>query len=272
MGQSNDDLSYPAEPGTETKIRFARSRETTHGSEDDRVDPPLWKVGDIVEGFVLEQLLGSGVTSTVYRVRELETDRRYALKILRTRCEQTRTASRLGFRRMIPFSHPSLVYVDRILSIGEYIGFTMEEVVGKRLVEVINETRGQGRAAVFDLAYRLLHDIGGALQTIHDAGLVHRDVKPENVMVDINGRAKLIDYGLVGSYDPESDPDARRNYLAGTYWYMAPESISMQMYPPACDVYALGSVVLELIADHSQLPQEQAGVSLGLAIGDVRSF
>jgi hypothetical protein len=229
-------------------------------------------VGDEVDGLVIEKLLGSGVTSTVYRVRDRETGRRFALKILRTRCEETLTASRLGFRRMALLSHPSLVRVDRIIQIGRCIGFTMEEVVGKRLVEVINQTRGEDRSRVFDLAKRLLHDLGGALQTLHDEGLVHRDVKPENVMIDQNGRARLVDYGLVGTYDPVSDPDARRNYLAGTYWYMAPESISMQIYPPACDVYALGCIVLELIAHRASLPVEIEGASLGQSIGDVRSF
>ncbi len=272
MVPSNDDPAYPAEPGTETKIRFAKTRETTHGANDVRIDPPMWKVGDVLEGYILEKLLGSGVTSSVYRVRDVITGRNFALKLLRTRCEITRTASRVGFRRMEMFSHPSLVAVDHILHIGDYIGFTMDEVVGRRLVEVINETRHLDRAAVFQLATRLLHDIGGALQTLHDAGVVHRDVKPENVMIDEHGQAILIDYGLVGSYDPESDPDARRNYLAGTYWYMAPESISEQMYPPACDVYALGCIVLELIASRSRLPAVETGVSLGQSIGDVRSF
>jgi tRNA A-37 threonylcarbamoyl transferase component Bud32 len=272
MSEISDDLCLPPNPGSETKLRIAKARETIGGSDDTAVDPPIWKIGDIVQGFLLEKLLGSGVTSSVYRVREIDTGRIYALKLLRTRCEMTRSASRVGFRRMLPFNHPALVLVDRIWSIGDYIGFTMEEVAGQRLVEVINKTRTQGRDAVFALARRLLNDVGSALQAMHLACLVHRDVKPENVMIDESGQAKLIDYGLVGSWDPETDPDARRNYLAGTYWYMAPESISKQMYPPACDVYALGSIVLELIANRSKLPPEELGVSLGQSIGDVRSF
>lgn len=272
MSSSDSNDGYRSSPVSETKIRFARSRETTRGADELAVEPLAWRVGDEVDGLVIEKLLGSGVTSTVYRVRDSETGRRFALKILRTRCEETLTASRLGFRRMALLSHPSLVRVDRIIQVGRCIGFTMEEVVGERLIEVINQTRCEDRSRVFDLAKRLLHDLGGALQTLHDEGLVHRDVKPENVMIDQNGRARLVDYGLVGTYDPDSDPDARRNYLAGTYWYMAPESISMQIYPPACDVYALGCIVLELIAHRSSLPVEIEWASLGQSIGDVRSF
>lgn len=262
----------PLEPVTETKLRVTKARETTRSSDEARIDPPPWKKGETVGGFLIERLIGSGVTSSVYRARELKTGRIFALKILRTRCEETRTASRLGFRRIQPLSHPALIHIYEMIQLGSYIGFQMEYVAGKRLLEVIRKTPRDDRSRLFEMATRLLHDVGGALLAIHGSGSVHRDVKPENVMLDTNGRFRLIDYGLVGSYDPVSDPDARRNYLAGTYWYMAPESITSQIYPPACDVYALGCIVLELIADHSKLPAEQAGVSLGQSIGDVRSF
>jgi|GEM_PF-1687876 len=262
----------PPDPVTETKLRVTKARETTRLSDEARIDPPPCKKGDTFGGFLIERLIGSGVTSSVYRARELKTGRIFALKILRTRCEETRTASRLGFRRIQPLSHPSLIHIFEMIQLGSYIGFQMEYVAGKRLWEVIRKTPRDDRSRLFEMGTRLLHDVGGALGAIHGSGSVHRDVKPENVMLDSKGRFRLIDYGLVGSYDPVSDPDARRNYLAGTYWYMAPESITSQIYPPACDVYALGCIVLELIADHSKLPAEQAGVSLGQSIGDVRSF
>jgi serine/threonine protein kinase len=104
---------------------------------------------------------------------------------------------------------------------------------------------------------------------LHGSGLVHRDIKPDNLLIETNGQIRLIDYGLVGSYDPEADPDARRGYLAGSFWYMAPESICSQSYPPACDIYALGCVLLELVADPSRLPEPQLGMSLGETVGDI---
>lgn len=272
MGITNDDEGYPAQPGIETKLRYAKNRETTRGEDDLTLEPLNVKIGDEVNGYVLEQVIGSGVTSTVFRVREVETGRKLALKVLRSRSEETLAASRIGFSHMSKIRHPSLVKLYRIVPVGKCVGFVMEEVVGSRLLDLFVQNRTADRTVIFDLAKRLIRDLGGALEAMHDAGFVHRDVKPENVLIDKTGRARLVDYGLIGTFDPVSDPDARRNYLAGTIWYMAPESISEQMYPPACDVYAVGCVVLELIADRAQLPQETLGQSFGHVIGDIRSF
>ena len=269
----SDGIAFnPAEPANETIIRVVKSCETPQFSDDLKVEPARWNVGDDLGSFVIEAAIGSGVTSSVYRVREKTTGRIFAMKILRTRSDAMLTASRVGFRRIQKLNHPSLVRCNQMLLVGDNLAFTMEEVVGKRLIDVINETRSENRAATFELAIHLLHDIGGALQAIHDAGLVHRDVKPDNVMIDQHGRARLIDYGLVGSYDPESDPDAQRGYLAGTYWYMAPECLTKQIYPPACDVYSLGCMLLELIADPNRLPQVSEGNSLGQSLDVVRSY
>ena len=272
MSDSDDPPIDPPDPKSETKQRRGKAKETTRQQDEIRIDVDPWKKGDIVSGFLLERRVGSGVTSSVYRARELKTGRIFALKIILTRCTETVTASRLGFCRIQPLSHPALINVYQMLPAGDYTAFKMEFVAGKRLVEVIRENRGDDRASLFEIASRLLRDIGGALRVIHNACLVHRDVKPENVMLDSKGQFRLIDYGLVGTYDPVSDPDARRNYIAGTYWYMAPESITSQIYPPACDVYSLGCIILELIADRSKLPVEQVGISLVQSIGDVRSF
>jgi len=262
----------PAEPGNETRIRAVKSHETPRAADELNIEPARWNVGDDLGDFEIEAAIGSGVTSSVYRVREKATGRSFAMKILRTRSEEMLTASRVGFRRIQKLCHPSLVRCDRMLLVGDNLAFTMEEVVGKRLVDVINEARADERAVTYELAIQLLHDIGGALQAIHAAGLVHRDVKPDNVMIDQQGRARLIDYGLVGSYDPVSDPDAKRGYLAGTYWYMAPESITKQIYPPACDVYSLGCMLLELVADRNRLPSVIDGGSLGQSLGSVQAY
>ncbi len=255
-------------PGAETVLRGANQRETLPHSQERPLEPPPWQIGQQVADFVIEAMLGSGVTSTVYRVKQTTTGKRFALKVLRVRSEETLAASRLGYRRVMPLAHPSLVRIYSMHQLDGMIAFTMEEVVGEPISKMLRSIAGD-RELVFRLAAQLTHDIGGALQTLHAAGLVHRDVKPDNLLVEPSGAIRLIDYGLVGCFDPESDPDARRSYLAGTYWYMAPESISSQIYPPACDVYALGCVLLELIADPARLPDPQQGRSLGEAVGEL---
>lgn len=254
-------------PGAETVHRPV-NRETIHGSQSRSQEPPPWQVGQRVGDFQFEAILGSGVTSTVYRVRQLSSGRRCALKVVHLRGEEALSASRLGYRRVMPLSHPSLVRIHGMHQLDDRLGFTMDEVRGKPVNQAAAALGGD-RERLFAMAARMIRDVGGALQTLHAAGLVHRDVKPENLMVEPSGLIRLIDYGLVGSYDPESDPDARRSYLAGTFWYMAPESITSQIYPPACDVYALGCVLLEMIADLARLPDLQQGRSLVDAIGEL---
>lgn len=217
---------------------------------------------------MIESVLGAGVTSTVYRVTEASTGKKLALKLLRVREQESLTTSRLGHRRVMPLAHPSLAKIHGMHLLDGMPAIAMERVDGITLSDLIRSLAGD-RALAFRYAAKVAMDIGGALQMLHGSGLVHRDIKPDNLMVETNGRIRLIDYGLVGSYDPEADPDARRGYLAGSFWYMAPESICSQRYPPACDIYALGCVLLELVADPSRLPEPQLGMSLGETVGDI---
>lgn len=249
--------------------RMAPKRETVSVDGERPLPPPCWQPGQRVGDFVIDEVLGSGVTSTVYRVHDaVRKSCSLALKVLRLRSESALAASRLGYRRVKDVRHPLLVRVDGIHQLEGMWAISMEEVLGCPMNQVIRRLGGD-RASAFRLATQVAMDVGDALRALHSAGLVHRDVKPDNLLVEPSGRVRLVDYGLVGSFDPEGDPDARRSYLAGTVWYMAPESIYFQMYPPACDVYALGTVLLETIVDASKLPEPKQGSSLAEAIGDI---
>ncbi len=254
----------------ETIRRPVNHRETSNSDESEAIAPPQWPVGTNVGGYQIGQVIGNGKYSTVYAVHELKTGNPLALKLLRTKSPTSILTNRLAFRNMLPLSHPSLIKMGQLIKIDQYIGMTMERVQGRRLCDEVPVMRKAPREQLFDFAYELLRQIGGALAVMHANSLVHRDVKPDNIMYDHRGRFRLIDYGIVGQCDPEYDPDARRNYLAGTFWYMAPESIYDQIYPPACDVYSLGCVTLELLADHRRLPEQKLGTSLGQVVRDVR--
>jgi len=264
----DDFLDRTIYPGVETVYRQCAGRETLSHSGEAPLPPPEWVPGQQVGDFVIDSILGSGVTSTVYRVAEATTGKKLALKLLRVREQESLTTSRLGHRRVMPLVHPSLVRIHGMHMLDGMPAIAMECVDGITLSELIRSLGGD-RALAFRIAARVAVDIGGALQMLHGSGLVHRDIKPDNLLIETTGRIRLIDYGLVGSYDPEADPDARRGYLAGSFWYMAPESICSQRYPPACDIYALGCVLLELVADPSRLPEPQLGMSLGETVGNI---
>lgn len=268
--QYDDFFDRTTYPGLETVFRQRTCRETLSLSGESPLPPPSWGCGHQIGDFAIDSVLGSGVTSTVYRATEVSTGRNLALKLLRVRDQESLTTSRLGHRRVMPLSHPSLAKIYGLYLLDGMPAVAMERVDGISLSELIRSLAGAGdRALAFRYAAKVALDIGGALQMLHGSGLVHRDIKPDNLLVEPSGRVRLVDYGLVGSYDPEADPDARRGYLAGSFWYMAPESICSQRYPPACDIYALGCVLLELVADPSRLPEPILGMSLGETVGDI---
>lgn len=265
--QYDDTYDRVTYPGAETAIRGREKRETLAISEELPLPPPDWRPGQQVGDFIVDSVLGSGVTSTVFRVTELSTCRSMAMKVLRVRGPECLATSRLGYRRVMRLSSPSLVRVHGMRQVEGMVAFLMDEVQGVTLSE-LRQSIGDDRDRAIEIAGQVARGIGEALQALHAAGLVHRDVKPDNILVEPSGRVRLIDYGLVGSFDPFGDPDARRSYLAGSYWYMAPESICSQIYPPACDVFALGAVLLELVADSSQLPEPRLGSSLGEMVSE----
>ena len=185
--------------------------------------------------------LGAGGMGTVYEALDRRTRERVALKLL----------GELGagllrfkneFRLAARLSHPSLVTLYELVQVDEVAWFTMELVDG---VELRHWVRGRDGVCDLDRLYRALAQLLDALACLGDAGVVHRDLKPNNVLVSATGTLKLLDFGLAGGRDT---PDFVASMAAGTPIYMAPEQITegTPVGPPA-DLYALGVIVYELL-------------------------
>ena len=202
-------------------------------------------VGDVVaERYELEELVGTGGMSSVYRAKDMLLERNVALKILHdTYLADPATIER--FRRearaVAQLSHPNIVTViDR----GEdeqrqFIVF--EYVEGENLKEVLERT---GRFPV-RRALELAIEIGSALAFAHQAGLVHRDVKPQNVLLNGDGETKVTDFGIARSIDVEGV--TQTGTVLGTSNYIAPEQASGLPVDAQTDVYSLGVVLFELL-------------------------
>jgi eukaryotic-like serine/threonine-protein kinase len=209
-------------------------------------------IGEVIAGrYELEELVGVGGMSNVYRAHDRLLERRVALKLLHDRysdddeyVERFRREARSAAR----LSHPGIVTViDR----GEQDGrqfIVFEHVQGETLKQLLDR---EGPLPV-DLALELALQIGRALSFAHGQGLVHRDVKPQNVLLNGDGRAKVTDFGIARAVDV--DGMTTTGAVVGTSHYIAPEQAKGDKVDAQSDVYALGAVLYELLSGGVPFP------------------
>ena len=218
-------------------------------------------IGTVLSGrYRLEAKLGSGGMSTVYLARDQTLDRPVAVKVMhREMSEQPEQLER--FRRearaVAKLSHPNVVAVIDAGEDGGYPYIVFEYVEGENLKQRIK------RLGPLDpqesLAYAI--EIARGLSVAHDRKLVHRDVKPQNVLIDAEGRAKVTDFGIARQLEQQGVTDTGR--VLGTTDYVSPEQAMGHRVDPRSDVYSLGVVLYEmLIGDVPFSADTQVGVAM----------
>ncbi len=202
-------------------------------------------------GFDVISELGRGAETVVYRVRRQGRD--YALKLLTASggdTAQLLTALRREAALLACVGHAQLprIFDVGLVEAGPYL--VLEYVDGRPLSEVIRTGRIDEARAL-----RLASDVAAPLAAAHRAGLVHRDVKPDNIIVDRNGAARLIDFGLAARGGRQDDR------VAGTLLYSAPEQTGMLKRPVdgRSDLYALGVVLFEAVTGRPPFESSDAG-------------
>src|SRR5215217_8137958 len=209
-------------------------------------------IGEVIGGrYELEELVGRGGMSNVYRAHDRLLERTVALKLLHDRysdddeyVERFRREARAAAR----LSHPNIVTViDRGEQDGrQYIVF--EHVAGENLKEVVRD-RG---ALPIKQAIELVLQVARALSFAHEHGLVHRDVKPQNVLLNGDGRAKVTDFGIARTLDV--DGVTITGTVLGTSHYISPEQARGEQVDAQSDVYSLGAVLYELLTGEVPFP------------------
>jgi ABC-type transport system substrate-binding protein/class 3 adenylate cyclase/tRNA A-37 threonylcarbamoyl transferase component Bud32/streptogramin lyase len=208
--------------------------------------------GTVLAGYRVERVLGRGATGTVYLARDDALDRHVALKLLApdlARDPRFRERFLRESRIAAGLEHPGIV---PIYAAGETEG---------TLFLAMRHVRGDLRAAI-ERAGRLepgetleiLSQVGAALDAAHGAGLIHRDVKPGNVLVD-GERAWLADFGLA-KHAATVNSLSRDSGFAGTVSYIAPEQIQGAEVDGRADVYALGCVLFECLTGRAPFPRD----------------
>ena len=209
------------------------------------------KPGDQVAGYRIESVLGRGGMGVVYEATQLSLNRTVALKVLYPHLSQD-PVFRARFRRegelQASIDHPNIVTVYEAGEADEGLFIAMRLVRGSTLKDLIVEEDLRGEDAV-----RLLKPIADALDTAHAAGMTHRDIKPQNILVGDRGHAYLADFGLTRSAADRAL--TKTGQFVGTIDYVSPEQIRGEPAGTASDVYALTAVLYECLCGTVPFPQ-----------------
>ena len=206
----------------------------------------------LFDRYRLDGELGHGGVADVWRARDDRLDRDVAIKILhpellpdqgwrRRFVAEARAASAL--------SHPGIVPVYDVFDDPETPAIVFQLVEGESLADRLAR---DGSIPVGE-ATHIAAQVAGALEHAHAAGLVHRDVKPANIVIDDAGRARLVDFGIARVVDDASAEREGRE-VVGTLRYMAPEQLAGEPTDARTDLYALGLVIAEMVPDLASGP------------------
>ncbi|MEV8534585.1 Stk1 family PASTA domain-containing Ser/Thr kinase [Streptomyces sp. NPDC051211] len=209
---------------------------------DTTLDDPL--VGRLLDSrYRIDARIAVGGMATVYRALDTRLDRVLALKVM-----HPALAADHGFvdrfileaKSVARLAHPNVVAVFDQGTDGGYVYLAMEYVSGCTLRDVLRERGALRPRAALDILEPVLAALGAA----HRAGFVHRDMKPENVLIGDDGRVKVADFGLVRSVDSVTNTTGS---VLGTVSYLAPEQIENGATDTRVDVYACGVVLYEML-------------------------
>ena len=213
--------------------------------------------GRIIGDYEIESVAASGGMGIVYRATQRSLGRRVALKVIRSEIAadpEYRARFMRESRQAAAVDHPNVVSVHEV---GNHEGqpfLAMQWIEGTDLNELIGR---RGRLPP-DQAVKITLQVAGALQAVHDAGLIHRDVKPANVLLrQVGGEdhAYLTDFGVAKPLQAD-EKFTKSGFTVGTSGYMAPEQILGREPLPQTDIYALGCVFFRLLTGSAPFPAE----------------
>ncbi len=200
-----------------------------------------------IPGFQLKQKVGAGAMASVYKARQLSLDRIVAIKVLPKRLSEDPEFVERFYKEgkaAAKLNHNNIV---QAIDVGEYAGyhyFVMEFVDGQTIYDELVKSRVYDESAALDVIIQ----IAEALEHAHTRGLIHRDVKPKNIMIAKGGVAKLADMGLARQADDAAAAEAEKGRAFGTPYYIAPEQIrGVVDVDGRADIYSLGATFYNMV-------------------------
>jgi serine/threonine protein kinase len=217
--------------------------------------------GDTIGPYVLDAQLGEGGMGRVFLAHRPPAPEAYAIKVIRDELASDPAITRRFLREAEATSrvhHPRLIEVVETGTDAGRPYLAMRHIDGASLDRLLKDHGPLELAA----ATRTIGDAAGALDALHDVGLVHRDIKPSNIMIEPEGRATLMDLGLARG--PDMSVLTKTNAVVGTLGYLAPELIRGSADASAAsDIYALGCVAFEALAGRAPFVGGMFEVGIG---------
>jgi len=210
---------------------------------DTTLTDPL--VGQLLDGrYRVESRIARGGMASVYLALDVRLDRTVAVKVMhRSLAEDPQFVRRfIGEAKSVAsLSHPNIVQVFDQGTDGAHVYLSMEYVPGRTLRDVLRRRGHLPAREALEMVIPVLAALGAA----HQAGLIHRDVKPENVLLADDGRVKVVDFGLARAI--EATNQTKTGMMIGTIGYMSPEQVTTGNADARSDVYAAGIMLFELL-------------------------
>ncbi len=231
-------------------------------SDHQTIDPfRAIRAGSYFSHYLIEAEVGSGTFARVFRARDLQLDRSVALKVFKPDCPVTPSAALAEARAAAALNHPNLCTIYAVDDSAGIPIISMEYIPGESLARIART----GRPA-FDTLLSIARQMAAGMAAAHAEGIVHGDLKPENVMVTADGLVKVLDFGLARrlrhGHPIRTDDTAdlgfadTGNGLFGTPRYLAPEQVRGEPATQDSDIFSLGVIFYELATGKPAFPAD----------------
>ena len=204
-------------------------------------DDSIYRPAQQIPGYQILSKIGQGAMAVVFKAKQLSLDRIVAIKVLPKRLSENQEFVDRFYREgraAAKLNHPNIVAAYDVGEAGGYHYFVMEYIDGETVYELLTD----GKRVTEELAIDIIRKVARALEHAHTIGLVHRDVKPKNIMITKSGDVKLADMGLAREVTDHKTATEEAGRAYGTPYYIAPEQIRGAIdIGIRADIYGLGA-------------------------------
>ena len=242
-------LESSVDPSERSLAQAMVARELITGRQLDRLraQAEAERKGQQIPGYHVIGKVGAGAMAAVFKARQLSLDRVVAIKVLPRKFSSNRQFIERFYaegRAAAQLNHPNVVQAFDVGQAGEFHYFVMEYVEGRTVHDVIVERKRYDERDALDV----IINVADALKHAHQKGLIHRDVKPKNIIITDSDIAKLADLGLARAIDDKEAALAEQGKAYGTPYYISPEQIRGEVnVGPQADIYSLGATLYHMV-------------------------